>query len=550
MANRSRASIRLILALIPLAAGCWALWLGQDASWDLRNYHFYNPFAFLNDRMGFDVAVAQVATYYNPLLHLPFYFAVTHFPPKAVCFLLGFIPGLNIFPLYAISKQVLQLGNRLHSRWFCLGTAVVGLLGATNLSELGTSFGDNVVSLPVLGSIWFILGNRDRLGSISEWGWVVSLITGLLTGAALGLKQPFAGYAVGICAAFFGLNLPFKTRFFLAFIFGLGVLAGTALTGGFWMVEMWRRFGNPLFPYFNQYFKSPWAAADAYRDARFIPENLWHGLVFPIEFTIFPEKVGEVPFRDLRFALFYLAFVAWMGRSVFKFFSRDRGFKHRCALESKNVGKERFILIFLILSFILWMKLFSIYRYLAVAEMMAPLGIFLVLKRMILSFDSHSDSIAKWNPKTIALCLFALILITLYPGDWNRRPFGPDYFGVTPPSLSDPDRTLVLMTGHEPMAYMIPFFPSQVRFLRVHGYLTGPSDSPNATNKLMEKTISNHEGELYLIYRSFEEWSALNAMKALGLEIIKDQCQKMLPHVEPLREHPYYFCPLEKAKEP
>ena len=46
--------------------------------------------------MGYDVAVSHVATYYNPLLHIPFYYAVTALPPKAVGFLLGLIPGFNV----------------------------------------------------------------------------------------------------------------------------------------------------------------------------------------------------------------------------------------------------------------------------------------------------------------------------------------------------------------------------------------------------------------------------------------------------------------------
>jgi hypothetical protein len=52
---------------MPLLFGLGALLLGQDASWDLRDYHYYNPYAFLNNRMSFDVAPAQLQTYYNPI---------------------------------------------------------------------------------------------------------------------------------------------------------------------------------------------------------------------------------------------------------------------------------------------------------------------------------------------------------------------------------------------------------------------------------------------------------------------------------------------------
>jgi len=37
--------------------------LGQDANWDLQNYHYYNPWAWRNGRIfTWDVAAAQLQT--------------------------------------------------------------------------------------------------------------------------------------------------------------------------------------------------------------------------------------------------------------------------------------------------------------------------------------------------------------------------------------------------------------------------------------------------------------------------------------------------------
>ncbi|MCU0592739.1 MAG: hypothetical protein MUC57_14860 [Desulfobacterales bacterium] len=210
--------------------GLSILYLGQDISWDLRNYHYYNPFAFLNGRMGHDVAVAHVATYYNPLIYIPFYLAVTWLPPKAVGFILGFLPGLNVFPIYGITRRVVVPGRAGNTAWLCLALTLVGMIGAINLAEIGTSYGDNILSLPVLAALWLIVRFRQRLCASVRSGWPIAVAAGLLAGSALGLKQPFAVYCVGLCLAFFGLNAPFLRRSALAFIFGWGVLAGTALT--------------------------------------------------------------------------------------------------------------------------------------------------------------------------------------------------------------------------------------------------------------------------------------------------------------------------------
>ena len=71
----------LFLGLVILGWSLFVVALGKDMSWDFRNYHWYAPYAFLNGRMGFDVAVAHQATYYNPLLDVPFYWLASHTPP-------------------------------------------------------------------------------------------------------------------------------------------------------------------------------------------------------------------------------------------------------------------------------------------------------------------------------------------------------------------------------------------------------------------------------------------------------------------------------------
>src|SRR5687768_5527015 len=44
----------------------------QDANWDLRNYHLYTPLAWLDGRLDYDIAAAQMQTWHNPIADLPF----------------------------------------------------------------------------------------------------------------------------------------------------------------------------------------------------------------------------------------------------------------------------------------------------------------------------------------------------------------------------------------------------------------------------------------------------------------------------------------------
>src|ERR1700749_3729633 len=95
----------LFLALVILGWGVFVISLGKDMSWDFRNYHWYIPYAFLNGRMGFDVAVSHQAAYYNPLLDVPYFLLASHMPAWFALGTMGAVQGANVFPIYLINRS-------------------------------------------------------------------------------------------------------------------------------------------------------------------------------------------------------------------------------------------------------------------------------------------------------------------------------------------------------------------------------------------------------------------------------------------------------------
>src|SRR6202012_549075 len=101
----------LFLGLTILFWAAFVIVLGKDTSWDFRNYHWYAPYAFLNHRLGFDVAVAHQASYYNPFLDIPFYWLAIHTRSWIALGALGAVQGANVVPLYLLARTGLRLAD-------------------------------------------------------------------------------------------------------------------------------------------------------------------------------------------------------------------------------------------------------------------------------------------------------------------------------------------------------------------------------------------------------------------------------------------------------
>src|ERR1700755_2873119 len=263
-------------AFLALTLLFWAglvVLLGKDTSWDFRNYHWYAPYALLNHRMGMDVAVAHQASYYNPYLDIPFYLVATHTRAWIALALLGAAQGANIIPLYLIGRSALRFNITASDTKFMAGAlALLGLVGALTLTEFGTTYYDNVMSVFVLAGLAILVLHRETLSG-GPLGKVATLsaAAGLITGMAMGLKLPEMPFCIGFAAALLALGGSGKQQAARLIGGGIGGGLGFSLFAVPWMLKMQQLTGNPLFPYFNEYWHSPLAQAAPYRDLRFVP---------------------------------------------------------------------------------------------------------------------------------------------------------------------------------------------------------------------------------------------------------------------------------------
>lgn len=476
----------LLLFSSMLFFGALSVALGPVIDWDLKNYHFYNPYAFLSGRLDFDFGPAQLQNYLNPVLDLPFYLSV-HYLGKPVCagFVMGALHGINFWLLYLIGLKLFTLEDGLKRSALSFFAAVVGILGAGFIAELGTTLNDNLVAIFVLGAfLLMLLGfeKEDRRAYLC-----LVFLSGLALGAGVGLKLTLLIYAVGALIAVLAASRGLRKAAASAVSWGLGIAFGLLLSSGVWMFMLWKRFESPFFPFFNSIFKSPYFDTVEIGDARFYPKGAVQALFYPFYFAKSNNLVLELHFRDIRFAVAYVLIVLAAAVLLYDIF-RKRAVTP-AGLDRPSRDKYAFMAVFFVVSYIVWQVNLPYYRYIVPLELLSPVLIAVLL--------SHIVKGRTWFYISVAAAFISIISFAKVP-DWGRASWSDTLFGLEkPPVAIEPD-SVVVMAGVRPYSYIIPHFPEEVRFVRVESNFTAPHKDTKFQAEIRE-LLKNHNGPAYIL---------------------------------------------------
>ncbi len=228
------------LAACLAAAGLRSVASRLDVNWDLKNYHFYNAYAFLNARMGWDIAPAQLQTYYNPLLDLPFYFLVQAIPsPRIIAFVMGATAGIAGFALLRMLTVLFPKRGDGWDRvlWIALAFAV-GVTGSVGLSVIGATMNEWPPAMMLMVSLAILVASIDKHGHPTM---PAMAIAGVVTGIAVGLKLTYGVFGMAlIAAAAASGTLPERAR--RAFTMGCFLFVGFMLSYGVWGAMLYEHF--------------------------------------------------------------------------------------------------------------------------------------------------------------------------------------------------------------------------------------------------------------------------------------------------------------------
>jgi hypothetical protein len=509
--------------IVPLLCAVAAWRLGQDTSWDLRNYHFYNGYAFLNDRHAIDMAPAGLQTWLNPWLDVFWYALHRIFPPPVVGIILGFLHGLNFLLIYRIAQCALP-AVRWHQT-LAWGLGVAGVLSVGFRSELGTTMHDNLVSLFILAAVWLVMRARQYTQLSSAWKWLIC--AGLLAGCACALKLVVSVYALGLCFAILAVKGRWRDRFIGATLYSTGVCLGLLLAGGYWFWSNWQLFHNPIFPLFNDFFGGELANAIEMRDVRFLPRSAGEYVIYPFLMTFDPGRVSEVYFIQFSWLAIYILLIV-TGTCVL--LRRMRSVAGVEVAHSSSFTSAGLLLVwFFCFSYLLWLHLFGIYRYLMPIELLLP---------SVLVVTSSVLSKRAFIPAVFAVAILTAANMRSAP-DFGHSEWGQVAAHVDTPEDSAESGTILLLG--QPLGWLVAAMDLPIPFLQIWPNFS--ADESRYTDTVLDMIDRTAPIRVIFDPRTFTSNAATEIISSMGYMMVASECQALVAYLgsQPFN---YQYCPV------
>jgi len=463
----------LVFGLPAILCAAWALHAGKDVNWDLLNYHYYLPFQLLGGRIEQDFFAASAQSYLNPLGYLPFYLMVTHgWHSVLVSVVLAAAHSLSIGLLFLIARRLFaHLPPRQQTEFSLLATALGAATGVYWMTVGGT-FLDPLLVAPMLAGLLLLL--REKQGE-GRGAARAAALAGVLFSIAASLKYSNAVYAVAA--------LPLAIAMRGGFAYVIGGAAAVGVLAGPWLLLMLREFGNPVFPLFNGWFRSPHALEYNMINERFALSDPVALLAFPFQMaTLDPRIYAENFAPDLRFAALVLTLP---GVAVL-------AAKHRARAATLR-GPGWRVLAFFGGALALWLVSAANARYGMVVLLLAGVCLARLVELLL--------------PARAAAVTLALLLVVQAGISWVASP--PRWFVAAEwsgrwlpyevPERAAREPALYLTVEILPMAVVAPFLHPASSLVNVRGQHSLPTDSPR-----LRELLERHRGRVRTLGRFLE----------------------------------------------
>lgn len=450
-----------LLCLLVYSGLClaWSARIGPLFSWDYLHYHLYVVQAWWQGRLPEELFAASAQAYLNPWPHLPFYLVSSLVNDTYLgTLLMAFFHSLNLWVLHFVTCQLVP-PDKLFSRVAVFVGVLLGALSPGFLLELGTSYGDVVVSIPALLAVYLLL-RRAKGAYGADWGCIY--LAGLLAGASVGMKPSLLVFCMPLLVA--QMIVAKHHAFALGWRALLSGVVGGGVFGAAHMLMLWRNFGNPVFPLFNATFSSPWFPPVNVVSDRFRSETWLDALLFPWSMADNTQRVSfEAMMVDIR-PLWLIGLVILL--LLLGLFAR---------LMRRPTGKdlpagERLFWLGLVFFFPVWIYTSGNVRY-AVQSLMLLGPAIALLTIKLAAWQRHLSMFALLLPATAQA---ALATNLNFPNLVDAQPpvLGKEWFDIKLPAPYDKTPAYYLSLQTQSFASLADRFPRKARFLNLIGQNT------------------------------------------------------------------------------
>ncbi len=384
-----------------LFGGLFGIIFRNNISWDFLSYHYYNGWAFLNDRLNTDFFPAMFRTYFNPVLDSCLYFLITKLNnhPYLFLFISGFNLGMFLFVSYKFFEFIFN-ENKEQKIYILFGLILTFI---SPLLLICVDFSYLEITLSILAFSALLIFAKNIFKEISPARNLMLFFSGLLTGATVGLKYTMCTFGfvtiLTIILNYKSITKPLRTMFLIL----SGMFIGFLITDGWWMWILWKQFHNPLFPYFNNIFRSDLCDINAVMSYEFVhmrPDNIFSFVFAPLMNSLNGCIGFEWSYYDLKIPLAFISVLIYFYLVKYKNIK-----KH---IENiTNYKIFNLFLVFTILCFYINLGIFGNYRYIISLIPVISAVIIIICRLIYEHFDKNT------NINIFTFCLFLILTIPL-----------------------------------------------------------------------------------------------------------------------------------------
>lgn len=525
-----------------ICAGLYSVYLGIDLSWDLANYHYYNPYSLLHNRNAIDFWPQSFPhANLSPTGDLLSYYLINSLTPIAAMFISGALHGICFWLSYLIAYHFLVKSmhptNAMVTSFFLTILGAYNALGILSIGDFRNDFPPNIF---VLGAILLQVHVLHSYGTNKSIQYLILSLSGFLLGIAIGIKLTTVPFFIGCLLGLSLIPIPLKKRFHILCLISLTATIGLLISSGYWMLHLWDKFHNPFYPFLNSIFHSPFYNNEDTTLAQFTPPTFLQALLFPIKFSLYGVAFGDGKFTDLRYAIVYILLIIYSLKYIWlKLKSKPR---HELPLD------ECWLFLFTIFSLIIWEYLLSGVRYLTPITLLSPLIIFLLVTRLIQQTTLRCLTL---------ILLYSLITFTLTPPlpliRWMK--YDTSYFNVfIPKEIKNKSNALVLiaypayaMTNRpKPQSYLIPFFPASWRFAGIPFKTETKTILTLKDKHTILTLIEKQKDGIFLLASDSSMLALYKTARSLGL-VKAGECQKISSNRQMISGSDTLLCPVIKT---